>query len=105
LIGCFFRRMRRDLDSIQLLDLVPDVAFPKGHVDHRRLDVGMSRLHDREGIGFGHGHLRAEGVPKSMNANVGNTCAFAGPVTCPPYFCQLDVGKTISLPGGPTLPR
>jgi hypothetical protein len=35
-------------------------------------------LHDGEGVGTSHGHLRPEGVPKPMNANVGDACAFAG---------------------------
>src|SRR3990170_2067577 len=44
--------MDRDLYPVQPLHLLPDVALPEGHADHRRLDVGVPhRLHDCEGIG------------------------------------------------------
>ena len=40
------------------------MALSEGDVDHSRLDVGVAHgLHDGEGIGSRHGHLRPEGVP------------------------------------------
>ena len=64
-------------NGVQLLHLLPDVVLSERHVDHRRLDVGVShRLHEGDGIRAGHGHLRAEGVPKPMDANVGDARAF-----------------------------
>ncbi len=38
------------MHSVQLLDLVTDMAFPERDIDHRRLDVGVPhRLHDGRG--------------------------------------------------------
>jgi len=51
-------------NPVELLHLLPDVALPEGHVDHRRLDVGVAhRFHDSERVRTRHGHLRPEGVP------------------------------------------
>src|SRR3990170_4000032 len=78
-------RWREKANPIEFLHLIPDVALPEGDVDHRRLDVGVPHcFHDGEGIGAGHSHLRPEGVAKSMNANVGDTRAGAGPVEALP---------------------
>lgn len=45
-------------NPVELLDLLPDVAFAQGHVDHGRLDVGVPhRFHNVEGISPRHGHL------------------------------------------------
>jgi len=46
--------------------------------DHRCFDVGMAHgFHDCVGVCTRHGHLRPEGMPKPMDANVGDTRAFA----------------------------
>jgi len=72
-------------DPIELLHLLSYVALPQRHVDHRRLDVSVAHgLHDGEWVGSRHGHLRPEGVPKPMNANVGDTRAFTGSVQALP---------------------
>ena len=37
-------------DPVELLDLIADVRFPEGDVNHRRLDIGVThRLHDGSG--------------------------------------------------------
>ena len=72
-------------DPIAFLHLLPDVALSERNVDHRRLDVGVPhRLHNGEGVRSSHRHLRPEGVPKPMNANVGDTRAFTGSVQALP---------------------
>ena len=65
-------------DPIELLHLLSYVALPEGNVNHRRLDIGVSHcLHDGEGVSSRHGHLRPERVAQPVNANVGDTRAFA----------------------------
>jgi hypothetical protein len=47
-----FGRQREQADPVEPLDLLPYVALPQRHVDHRRLDVGMAHgLRDGEGVG------------------------------------------------------
>ena len=82
--SCLYKG-RWDPDRVELLHLLPDVALPEGHVDHRRLDIGVThRLHDGEGIGSCHGHLGPERVAQPMNANVGDPGAFTGPIQALP---------------------
>ena len=66
------------MDPIEFLHLLTEVTLTKRHVDHRRLDVGMTHgFHDGEGVCTRHGHLGAEGMPETVDMNVRDSCAAA----------------------------
>lgn len=71
IIGILPVRGRRDLDRVQPLHLIPDVALPQRDIDHRRLDVLVShRFLDGERVRPGHGHLLSEGVAAPQDVNL-----------------------------------
>lgn len=69
------------------------MASPKRHVDHRCLDVGVTRcLHDRERIGPRHRHLRPKRVAECVNVD---PLHYRPGVTCPPFVDQPDAESVI----------
>ena len=58
------------MDPVELLDMVADVRFPEGPLDHRRLDVGVAHgFHYGEWIGARHGYLLSKGVAQAVDSN------------------------------------